>query len=242
MKQRFEDRVAIVTGGASGIGAACVDRLASEGATVICVDINAPETLPCRTVFKTCDISDENAVSALIEDIIETYGKVDILVNNAGTAGNERARIHEVSFASWDRVQSINSRGTFAMMRAVLPFMLKAGHGNIVNVASIGSFRATPKSAAYLTSKGAMMMLTRSAAVEYAKDNIRVNAVCPSTTDTAILEGTPPEMVAQLVARHPQGRLGKPEEVAALVAFLASDEAPHITGGAYLIDGGRSAT
>lgn len=242
MHRRFENKIAVVTGGESGIGAACVDRLGAEGAFVVSLDLaDAGRSGGHRGEFIACDMADEATVAKVVADIAARHGGIDVLVNNAGTAGNEPVRIHELSFKTWDKVQAVNVRGTFAMMRAVLPHMLAAGGGNIVNVASIGSFRATPMASAYLSSKGAMMMLTRAAAAEYARDNIRVNAVCPSTTDTAILQNTPAETLERLVARHPQGRLGKPEEVAALVAFLASDEAPHMTGGAHLIDGGRSA-
>lgn len=242
MEKRFTGKVVIVTGGGSGIGKACVERLANEGAQVFCANPQAPEELPEGARFLSCDVSDEHSVAAMVAAVIADRGRIDVLVNNAGIGGSEQVRIHEMSLANFDRVQAVNARGAFAMLRAVIPHMLAAGGGSIINMASIGSFRATPKAAAYLASKGAMLMLTRAAAVEYAKDNIRVNAVCPSTTDTAILDGLDPLVLEGLVSRHPQGRLGTPEEVAALVAFLASDEAPHMTGGSYLIDGGRSAT
>lgn len=246
MTGRFENRVVVVTGGTSGIGAACVERFAEEGATVIGIGVQpivlGVEQPRGKIALRRCDVSDDAAVAVMVGEIVEEFCGIDILVNSAGTAGNERVRLHELSFATWDRVQAVNARGTFAMMRAVIPHMLTAGHGNIVNIASIGAFRATPMAAAYLSSKAAMLMLTRAAAVEYAADNIRVNAVCPSTTDTPILSALDPMALETLIARHPQGRLGLPEEVAALVAFLASDEAPHITGASYMIDGGRSAT
>ena len=245
MDQRFLGKIVIVTGGTSGIGAACVSRFADEGARVIGVGTKTGRGLGSPRIevsLKECDVGDVSAVEALVADVIAEHGRIDVLVNNAGTAGDETVRVHELSYATWDRVQAVNARGAFAMMRTVIPHMLSQGGGNVINVASIGSFRATPGAAAYLSSKGAMMMLTRAAAVEYAKDNIRVNAVCPSTTDTPILDGISPETLERLVSRHPQGRLGRPEEVAALVAFLASDEAPHITGGDFPIDGGRSST
>ena len=245
MSNRFEGKIVVVTGGSSGIGAACVRRFASEGATVCSIGTNVPEQADSVTGDVTnvvCDIASEDAVGTLVADILARHGRIDVLVNSAGTGGTEQLRLHEMSFANWDRVQAVNLRGTFAMMRAIIPSMLKAGKGSIVNVASIGSFRATSNAAAYLSSKGGMLMLTRAAAVDYATDNIRINAVCPSTTNTPILDGLEPDRLERLVARHPQGRLGEPEEVAALVAFIASDEAPHMTGGSYMIDGGRSAT
>lgn len=245
MVNRFDRKVIIVTGGSSGIGAACVTRFANEGAIVFSVAMHLPARTPYEFPGVTdivCDVSDQEAVRCLVSDVLDRHGRIDVLVNSAGVPGTEQVRLHEMSFANWDRVQSVNLRGTFAMMRAVIPAMLQAGKGNIVNVASIGSFRATSHAAAYLSSKGGMLMLTRAAAVDYAADNIRINAVCPSTTNTPILDGLEPERLERLTARHPQGRIGEPEEVAALVAFLASDEAPHMTGGSHIIDGGRSAT
>jgi NAD(P)-dependent dehydrogenase (short-subunit alcohol dehydrogenase family) len=245
MSGRFDEKVVVVTGGSSGIGAACAVRFAKEGALVSSVALHLPPTGGADRQNVTdlvCDVSDERAVSVLINGILDRHGRIDVLVNSAGIGGEEQVRLHEMSFSNWDRVQSVNVRGAFAVMRAVIPAMLRQGKGSIVNIASIGSFRATTHASAYLASKGAMLMLTRAAAVEYATDNIRINAVCPSTTNTAILAGLEPERLERLVARHPQGRLGEPEEVAALVAFIASDEAPHMTGGSYLIDGGRSAS
>lgn len=245
MGARFLGKTVIVTGGTSGIGAACVTRFADEGASVIGIGTNGAtgrEPLRPGVSLRQCDVGDISQVEALVSDVVAKHGRIDVLVNNAGTAGGETVRLHELSYSTWDRVQAVNARGAFAMMRTVIPHMLAQGGGNVINVASIGSFRATPGAVAYLSSKGAMLMLTRAAAVEYAKDNIRVNAVCPSTTDTPILAGLTSDTLERLVSRHPQGRLGRPEEVAALVAFLASDEAPHITGGDFPIDGGRSAT
>lgn len=248
MSNRFVGKVAIVTGAAAGIGKACVERLAREGATVIGLDRDA-ERLAAATVEAgnksivpmTCDVADPAAVTAAVAAIIDRFGAVHILVNNAGIGNRRRVRLHEQELDDWDRVMAVNVRGAFLMLRTVIPHMLQQGGGAIVNMASIGSYRATALSSPYITSKGAMLMMTRAAAVDYAKDGIRVNAVCPGTTNTDILAGSSREVIDMLVSRAPQGELVEPEEVAALVAFLASDEAPHITGGSYLIDAGRSA-
>jgi NAD(P)-dependent dehydrogenase (short-subunit alcohol dehydrogenase family) len=249
MSRRFEDKVALVTGAGAGIGRAVMLRLAAEGAHVVGLDLDAgklaaavAEAPEGRCSRSLCDVSDPEAVSATIEAVVKRHGRIDVLVNNAGIGNPRRVKLHEQPLEDFDRVLGVNVRGAFLMLKAVIPVMLAQGGGAIVNMASIGSFRATALSSPYITSKGAMLMMTRAAAVDYARDNIRVNAVCPGTTATDILANSSPEVIEMLVSRSPQGRLGLPEEVAALVAFLASDEAPHITGGAYLIDGGRSAS
>lgn len=248
MTARFADKVAVVTGAASGIGKAVMIRLASEGAHVVALDINAEkldmavaEVTAGNATAIICDMSDENSINAVVDQTIENFEKIDVLVNNAGIGPSKRALLHEQPPEDWDKVMAVNVRGVYLMMRGVIPHMLQKGGGSIVNMASTGSFRATAMSSPYITSKGAVLMMTRAAAFEYAKLNIRVNAVCPGTTNTDILANSSPEMIEMLVARSPQGRLGEPEEVAALVAFLASDEAPHITGASYIIDGGRCA-
>ena len=247
MSRRFENKIAVVTGAAAGIGKACMVRLASEGALVVGVDIDPAKLDPAvasagqNAVGMICDIADEAAVGTMVAGVIERFGAIHVLVNNAGVGNRQRLKLHEQPPEDWDRVMAVNVRGVFLMQRAIIPHMLVQGGGSIVNMASTGSFRATALSSPYIASKGAVLMMTRAAALDYAGDNIRVNAVCPGTTNTDILANSTPELIEILVARAPQGRLGEPEEVAALVAFLASDEAPHITGGSYIIDGGRCA-
>jgi len=247
VSNRFQGKVALVTGGASGIGKAVAIRLATEGARVFACDrdaakLNALVDADLNITPINCDVTDAAQVTHAVRTAHSDAGRINILINNAGIGPPVRCRLHEVALADWDKVMAVNVRGAFLMLREVVPFMLTAGGGAIVNMASVGGFRATALSSAYITSKGAVLMMTRAAAVEYAKDNIRVNAVCPGTTATDILANSSPELVEMLVSRSPQGRLGLPEEVAALTAFLASDEAPHITGGAYIIDGGRCAS
>lgn len=248
MSGRFEGKVAIVTGAAAGIGKACMHRLAGEGANVVGVDRDADKLAKAIAAASgamtpmICDVADAAAIAQMVADVIARFGAIHVLVNNAGIGNPSRLKLHEQPVEDWDKVMAVNVRGMFLMQRAVIPHMLRQGGGAIVNMASIGSYRATPMSSPYITSKGAALMMTRAAAVDYATDNIRVNAVCPGTTNTDILAGSSREVIDMLVSRSPQGSLVEPEEVAALVAFLASDEAPHITGGSYLIDGGRSAS
>ena len=247
MTMRHEDKVALVTGAGAGIGRAVAKRLASEGAAIVAVDHNGErlstalrQLASASTLALECDIADEAAVQAAVAATIARFGKIDVLINNAGI-GDTQGRLHEVPPDRWDQIMAVNVRGAFLMTRSVIPEMLRAGGGAIINMASLGSFRATAGASPYITSKGAMLSMTRAAALEYVRDNIRVNAVCPGTTNTEILANLPQEQMEMLIARIPQGRLGEPDEVAALVAFLASNEAKHITGGAYIIDGGRCA-
>jgi NAD(P)-dependent dehydrogenase (short-subunit alcohol dehydrogenase family) len=244
---RLPHKIAIVTGASSGISRAIALRFASEGARVIAVARHS-ETLQSvaaqaqgEVVPYACDVSQPDQVAALGEFCRKRYGRLDVLANNAGIGGDSNKRLHELSIESFDRVMSVNVRGAFLVLRQAVALMLESGGGAIVNMASIGSFRATPGSGAYITSKGALLMMTRTAALEYVKDNIRVNAVCPGVIRTAILDDASPELMQALQARVPQGRMGTPEEVASVALFLASDEASHVTGASYYVDGGRGA-
>ena len=244
---RLEGKIALVTGASTGIGRAVALRFAREGARVIAVARGeALATLRAEANGaidpQRCDVADPAQVAALAAYCRNEYGRLDVLCNNAGVGGRSNVRIHELDLEDWDRVLGTNLRGAFLVLKHLIPLMLAAGGGSIVNMASIGSFRATPGSAAYITSKGGLLLLTRTAALEYVKDNIRVNAVCPGVTRTEILDKVPEEFQQMLTSRVPMGRMGTPEEVAALTLFLASDEASYITGAAYIIDGGRGAS
>ena len=244
---RLEGKIALVTGASTGIGRAVALRFAREGARVIAVARGeALATLRSEANGaidpQRCDVADPAQVAALAAYCRNEYGRLDVLCNNAGVGGRSNVRIHELDLEDWDRVLGTNLRGAFLVLKHLIPLMLAAGGGSIVNMASIGSFRATPGSAAYITSKGGLLLLTRTAALEYVKDNIRVNAVCPGVTRTEILDKVPEEFQQMLTSRVPMGRMGTPEEVAALTLFLASDEASYITGAAYIIDGGRGAS
>jgi NAD(P)-dependent dehydrogenase (short-subunit alcohol dehydrogenase family) len=244
---RLPQKIAIVTGAGSGIGRAIALRFAAEGARVIAVArrLETLQTVAAEALGEVvpfaCDISHPDQVAALGEFCRKRHGRLDVLANNAGIGGDSNKRLHELSIESFDRVMNVNVRGAFLVLRQAVALMLKSGGGAIVNMASIGSFRATPGSGAYITSKGALLMMTRTAALEYVKDNIRVNAVCPGVIRTAILDNASPELIQTLQARVPQGRMGTPEEVASVALFLASDEASHVTGASYYVDGGRGA-
>jgi NAD(P)-dependent dehydrogenase (short-subunit alcohol dehydrogenase family) len=238
---RLKGKVAIVTGASSGIGAATVERFVGEGAKVIAAGRSGKQfelemKYPGSVVAVTCEVADEGQVAAMVTTCIDKWSRVDVLVNNAGIVGNA-GRIHEYDPKEWDRVQNTNVRGPFLCMKHAIPHMLKQGGGSIVNVGSVASFIHAPGSSAYPPSKGALLMLTRQAASQYFRDNIRVNICCPGPVETPILDGAPVGLDT-LALSVPIGRLGRPEEVAALIAYLASDEAAFCTGASFLIDGG----
>jgi meso-butanediol dehydrogenase / (S,S)-butanediol dehydrogenase / diacetyl reductase len=253
---RLQGKVALVTGASAGIGLAVARRFAAEGARVLAVARRAEvetvssgaggEVTPSSseggdiTAFRA-DVSRPQDVEAMVDACRQRFGRLDILCNNAGISGPSGVRIHELGLDDWDRVMATNLRGAFLTLRAAIPLMLASGGGSIVNMASVGSFRASPGSSAYITSKGGLLMLTRTAALEYVQDNIRVNAVCPGMTETSILSALSPEQIVEMGKRSPLGRMNTPEEVASLTLFLASDESTGITGAAYIIDGGRCA-
>lgn len=243
---RFDGKIALVTGGASGIGAAITRKLHAEGAMVIVADISGKQDesaaeLGDRAVARRLDVSDESEVRSTQEWIIATFGGLDILANNAGIGGST-AHTHEYPVDVFDKVINVNLRGQFLVLQAGLRLMLASGGGAVVNTASIGGFRATPQSVAYIASKGGIVMLTRTAALEYATQDIRVNAVGPGVIHTPILDNSEPATLEMLKSQVPQGRLGTPEEIANVVAFLADDEqASHVNGQVWVVDGGRSA-
>lgn len=246
---RLEGKIALVTGASDGIGRAVALRFAAEGASVIAVARSEEKLAKLvadagqnRIVPFQCDVAQPAQVAALGRFCRERYGHLDVLVNNAGIGGESNVRVHELPIAAFDQVMNINVRGAFLVLQQALALMLESGGGSVVNMASIGSFRATPGSSAYITSKGALLMLTRTAALEYVKDNIRINALCPGVIHTPILDHAPESLIETLAAQVPQGRMGTPEEVAAVALFLASDEASHVTGASYMVDGGRSAS
>jgi NAD(P)-dependent dehydrogenase (short-subunit alcohol dehydrogenase family) len=248
--QRFEGRVALVTGAGGGIGRATALRLVDEGASVVCADIDGAaaiataDGLPAdRAAATACDVADPESATAAVRAAVERFGALDILVNVAGVGAMRSTR--ELSFDEWQRTLHVNLTGTFLMCQAAIEPMLVKGAGSIVNMASVAGLRATPYNAAYCASKGGVVMLTKSLAVEFGRQGIRVNCVCPSMVDTAFLDNMSLPADADMSLFPRAGTIIKrklsPEEVAGIVAYLASDEAAMVTGSAYVIDGGATA-
>ncbi len=255
---RLKDKVAIITGAASGIGKATALVFGREGAKVMCADINAEGAeATARQIADTSgeatsirvDVASEPDVQEMISATVTRWGRLDVLYNNAGIGFG--MPVTQVPVEQWDRLIDINLKGVFLGCKHAIPEMLKNGGGSIVNTASDAGLIGTPMLSTYCASKGGVVLLTKSLAVEWAQQGIRVNCVCPGVIRTPILDpfiaqaqmtGVKPEEVWERMARaHPMGRVGEPEEVGRTVAFLASDEASFITGVALSVDGGFAA-
>ena len=233
-------RVALVTGAARGIGSAIAGRLAAAGATVAIADLDPP-AVPSSTVSLAlkADISVSEDVTRMVNTVLGRLGQIDILVNNAGVVGPE-APVRDLSEADWDRVISTNLKGVFLCSRAVVPHMAKRKRGAIVSIASISGKEGNANMAAYSVSKAGVICFTKALAKEVLDEKIRVNCVAPALIETEMTLSLDPERAAVLTSKIPMGRLGKPGEVAALVHFLASDEATFTTGQCYDVSGGRA--
>jgi len=234
---RFSGRVALVTGGASGIGAAVVDRLRRDGAAVASLDLRAADA--DGVLALAGDVSRSADVEQAVATVARELGPVDVLVCSAGVPGQSLPTV-EVTDEEWRRVLSINADGVFFCNRAVIPGMVARGYGRIVNVASIAGKEGNPMAAAYSASKAAVIALTKAIAKDVARSGVLVNCVAPAVIETPILDGITQEHIDYMVERIPMGRMGKPEEVAALVCWLASEECSFSTGATYDISGGRA--
>jgi 3-oxoacyl-[acyl-carrier protein] reductase len=231
----FGGRVALVTGGASGIGAATAARLRGEGAEVAVFDRVPVDGY----VSLTGDIASSADVDAAVAQVERDLGRIDILVNSAGVPGAS-VRTTEVTDEEWQRVFAINANGSFYMCRAVLPGMTERGYGRIVLVASIAGKEGNPMAAAYSASKAAVIAMTKAIGKDVAGTGVLVNCIAPAVIETPILDGLSQHHIDYMVERIPLGRMGRAEEVAALVCFLASQELSFSTGAAYDISGGRA--
>lgn len=245
MTGRLAGKVALITGAGGGIGKAIAQQFVVEGARVVVSDISGAEAETAAGLGDTAlavnlDMQNREAVFCMVETCIQHFGRIDIVCNNAG-GGTPHAPIHEILADDWDRAFAINARGYLFVIQAAIPHMLKQGGGAIINMASLTAHRATQGTGAYTSSKGAIVSLTRAVALEYAAHNIRCNSISPGAVATAMIEQQTDEMKALINSRIPMQRIGRPEEVAALALFLASDEAPYLSGQDIVIDGARSA-
>ena len=239
--ERFAGKVAIVTGGARGIGGATAARLAAEGAKVLVADMDDPAALSEGAVFLRTDVTDEAQVKAAVAAALNKWGRLDVLVNNAGVGALGDSVGTDA--ASWDKVFAVNVRAIYVFCHEAIPAMQQGGGGAIVNIASISGMFGDYSMAAYNASKGAAVNYTRSLALDCAADNIRVNAVCPGLVATDMSNAALADPVDRdfWFERIPLGRAAGPEEIAAAVAFLASDDASYITGTTLVVDGGVDA-
>lgn len=243
--QDLDGAVAFVTGGGSGIGAACAHALAARGARVAVADLGGAADrvaaeIGGEALALTVDVTDEAQVIRATEATVRAFGRLDLAVNSAGVSSPAKVRLGDLDAADWRRVTAVNLDGVFHAMKAEVAAMGEAG-GSIVNIASVLGLTAQPLSAAYVAAKHGVIGLTKVGALEYAADGIRVNAVCPAFIETPLLATRPPEVVARLADRHPVGRLGTVEEVAAVVDFLLSASASFVTGACYTVDGAYTA-
>lgn len=252
MAQKLRGKVVLVTGASSGIGRASAVAFVREGARVVAADVDAKggrQTLRMikenggESIFVTADVSKAREVEALVSKATQTYGRLDCAFNNAGVFGS-KAPTADCTEEDWDRVISINLKGVWLCMKYEIPAMLRSGGGAIVNTSSIGGVVGTPNAPAYEASKHGVIGLTRSAALEYGRAGIRINAVCPGHTITPMTDSIfagRPEVKEARIAQSPLGRWASPEEIAEAVVWLCSDSASFVTGHAMLVDGGYTA-
>jgi NAD(P)-dependent dehydrogenase (short-subunit alcohol dehydrogenase family) len=243
---RLQDRVAVITGAGSGIGLATARRFAAEGAKVIAVDIaeGPGQAVAAETggEFVACDVSDEEQVRALFDGVAERHGRVDIAFNNAGISPPDDDSILVTGLDAWERVLRVNTTSVFFCCKYAIPHMQRQGKGSIINTASfVALLGAATSQIAYTASKGGVLAMTRELGVQFAREGIRINALCPGPVATPLLMdlfAKDPERAARRLVHVPMGRFAEPAEIAAAVAFLASDDASFMTASQFVVDGG----
>jgi NAD(P)-dependent dehydrogenase (short-subunit alcohol dehydrogenase family) len=246
--ERLQDRVVVVTGAGSGIGLASSRRLAAEGATVVAVDIDeaAAKAVADETggTFWPANVADEGQVRELFDGVAARFGRIDVAFNNAGISPPEDDSILTTGLDAWKRVQEVNLTSVYLCCKYVLPHMQAAGKGSIINTASfVAILGAATSQISYTASKGGVLALSRELGVQFAREGIRVNALCPGPINTPLLQelfAKDPQRAQRRLVHVPMGRFGQPEEIAAAVAFLASDDSSFITASSFIVDGGIS--
>jgi len=247
--QRLQDRVAVVTGAGSGLGLASARRMAAEGARIIAVDIDkAAAAAAAKETGGECvaaDVANEDQVRALFDGVAQRHGRIDVAFNNAGISPPDDDSILTTGLDAWRRVQEVNLTSVYLCCKYVLPHMQRQGKGSIINTASfVAVLGSATSQISYTASKGGVLALSRELGVQFARQGIRVNALCPGPINTPLLKelfAKDPERAARRLIHVPMGRFGEPEEIAAAVAFLASDDSSFITGENIMIDGGTMA-
>ncbi len=248
MSGRLADKVAVVTGGCSGIGRATARRFAEEGATVVVADLldEPGEELAAEVggLFVHCDVASPEDVGRLFATAVERYGRVDVAFNNAGISPPEDDSILDTDLDAWRRVQDVNLTSVYLCCKAVIPIMLEQGGGSIINTASfVAVLGSATSQISYSASKGGVLSMTRELGVQFARQGVRVNALCPGPVNTPLLRelfAADPDRAARRLVHVPMGRFGEPEEMANAVLFLASDESSFVTASTFLVDGGIS--